>query len=309
MVALPLAFACTQYGKRVEEPPGSSPILAVILAAALFAIPMAARPELEPTRQVRDLLLRATGGQMATVMLATDDAEYNIETLFLAKNLAGKALRSLSVDTLVYDELQGRTLEASLDRIRNSDYVLFVRSEVPAGLEWTRTRAPQFRSYVEKVGVPVSGLSSRAFDVFRIIPAVPKWRIRSAALAEEARVWLTADGHARWQIHPSRRRAGPQTILEFSTPLEKGAVFSGHLESCDRRCEGIALEVNVDGSHPRREVIALPAPVAGRSFSVLLGAAGGETLSVRLQSLDPERDNIDFCWTTIANVRVAPRLP
>jgi 4-amino-4-deoxy-L-arabinose transferase-like glycosyltransferase len=136
-----------------------------------------------------------------------------------------------------------------------------------------------------------------------------QWKFQSALFRANAGVWSNANGTATWTVHPAFRRSGDQTVIVFDGPLPKHAVISGAIQSCDGRCAGVALEFEMEGSRSTHEVVLLPAPVQGRTFAQTLPSQEGDRLLVRVRSLDAAHDQIDFCWITVANVRVQSTQP
>jgi 4-amino-4-deoxy-L-arabinose transferase-like glycosyltransferase len=132
------------------------------------------------------------------------------------------------------------------------------------------------------------------------------WRIRSALF--RAYVSLSEDGHgtSTWRIHPARRESGEQTVLQFLGELPAHATISGRIDSCDQRCQGLAIEFETAGAFADKQEVLLPAPVQNRSFAVILNSRGGDSLTVRLQSPDSTHDSVDYCWLTVTDIRIQP---
>jgi hypothetical protein len=167
-VTLPLALSWNSLRDRDPRRLGESHFLGIMLVALMLAIPMVARPQLTPVRHVEELLADLSHGKPTTIVLATDGPDENIEVLQLARQLGGDALRPLYLDTLVYDAINKRTLEDGYRRMAAANYVLFLKSAMVPGPDWTRTWAASYRTYAEKIGVLLASPSSREFEVFQI---------------------------------------------------------------------------------------------------------------------------------------------
>jgi hypothetical protein len=167
MIGLPLCLAWTN--SRSEEK-SFKPylILTGLLAVTLFSIPMVTRPEIAPIERTGELLSTLSDGRPTVVVLATDGVLFNIETVELARQLGGEYLRPVRVETLVYLESSGRSLEDAFERIDKADYVLFLKPGNSFGPDWTMTRAKDYRGHCEKIGTLISAQISPDFDVFKI---------------------------------------------------------------------------------------------------------------------------------------------
>jgi hypothetical protein len=168
MIAMPLCLGWTNLRPASETTVKPAPILAALLVGTLFAIPMAGRPDIAPIERAGELLKNLSQGRQTTVLLATDGGFFNVETVELARQIGGDYLRPVRVDTLVYDEVNKRSLEDGLKRIDNADYVLFLKPNNAPGPDWTMTRAKDYRAHCEKIATFMSSQISRDFDVFKV---------------------------------------------------------------------------------------------------------------------------------------------
>jgi hypothetical protein len=168
MIAMPFCLAWTNLKSGSEMTVRPAPILAALLVGTLCAIPMVARPETAPIQRIGDLLETLSHGRPTAVVLATEGVLFNGETVQLARQLGSENLRSISLDSLVYDEVNKVTLESGLGRIDRADYVLFSKPGNAPGPDWTMTRAADYRSYCEKVGTLMTTETSPDFEVFKI---------------------------------------------------------------------------------------------------------------------------------------------
>jgi hypothetical protein len=168
MIAMPLCLAWTNLRTTSERTLRPAPILAALLAGTLFAIPMVGRPEVAPIERTGELLKTLSQGRPTTVVLATDGVLFNSETVQLAHELGSENLPPISLDSLVYDEVNKRSLEDGLRRIDKADYVLFLKPGNAPGPDWTMTRTKDYRAHCEKIGTLMSSHTSPDFDVFRV---------------------------------------------------------------------------------------------------------------------------------------------
>jgi hypothetical protein len=143
--------------------------------------------------------------------------------------------------------------------------------------------------------------------VFERLEAQPDWTILSSIFPTGAATGADGTGGAWWIIHPSRRREGAMTRVEFKEPLQDHAVFSGKVESCDKRCEGVEVVLNISGPPGTNLTIRVPGPLQGKRIEADLGNSAGHRLTVDIRSLDPKRDNINYCWLTMTGIRVSAR--
>src|SRR5258708_20605416 len=92
----------------------------------------------------------------------------NIETFQLARQIGGAPLEQVSLDTLVYDAINKRTVEQGYRRMDSDNYVLFLKSGFQPGPVWSRQWESQYRRYAEEHGTLLGSQSSREFDVFEM---------------------------------------------------------------------------------------------------------------------------------------------
>ncbi len=168
MIAMPLCLAWTNLRSASQATMRPAPLLAVLLVVTLFAIPMVGKPNIVPIEHAGELLKTLSQGRSTTVILATDGPLFNVDTFQLARQIGGNTLRPVLLDTLVYDEVNKRSLEDGLRRIDKADYVLFLKPGNSPGPDWTMTRAKDYRTYCENVGKLMAGQISPDFDVFKI---------------------------------------------------------------------------------------------------------------------------------------------
>jgi hypothetical protein len=148
--------------------------------------------------------------------------------------------------------------------------------------------------------------SDRGLLVFERLESPTPWTILST-IFPQATMGSDGSGESWWRIHPSWRRAGNPTTLQYDPPLPPQAVFSGDIESCDKRCRGIEIVLNVTGPAGKHLILREPGPLEGQHIEAALENSGGQQLTVNVQSIDPERDNIDYCWLMIRGIQISSR--
>ncbi len=87
-----------------------------------------------------------------TVLVASDEAGLNVETLRLARQLDLPAYRAITVDTVVYDVVVGLTVDDSIQRLLHADYVVLRDPVDGTAPEWATRFLPQFKAAVEANG-------------------------------------------------------------------------------------------------------------------------------------------------------------
>jgi hypothetical protein len=124
--------------------------VAGIVAFAVVNLGFAAAPlDLSEVARARGLLaaVQARGGR--TVSLATDDDLFNIETLILAKELDRDASHPVSLETVVYDIVAGRTIDQSIASLGQADVVAMELPVNGSAPEWANRNAPAFQEFCE----------------------------------------------------------------------------------------------------------------------------------------------------------------
>ena len=90
------------------------------------------------------LLSTLRGDRPIRVLLASDEPSFNIETMILGRELHFVRLSRLSLGTVVYDAIHGRTLEQSIARLRAADVVVIRDPPEPGAPEWANRFLPRF---------------------------------------------------------------------------------------------------------------------------------------------------------------------
>ena len=150
-IALPLIAAClTASGHGTADRFLPTP---AIVVAFLLALPMLWRFDFHVVTEATALMRMLPRDRPVTLQIASDESALNIETLVLAKELNRRELARIYPTTVVYDLANGRTLEHSLNALRNADFVL-LRSPVavPPGPEFSNRFAADFLKTVRSCG-------------------------------------------------------------------------------------------------------------------------------------------------------------
>lgn len=169
-VSLPLVLSWHGIARRPKPRLDAAPFLGAAFVALLLSVPMIARPQLAAVRHDLELLRGFSHGQPTSFLIATDGPDNNIEVLQLARQIGGRQLLPVYVDTLVYDAINKRSLNDGYTRMAAADYVLFLRPHLPPGPPWSRQWASEYRAYAEETGALIPFPECPDFDVFRMKP-------------------------------------------------------------------------------------------------------------------------------------------
>jgi hypothetical protein len=131
---------------------------------------MMARPNLQAVQTARGVLtsLSDSGRKPVSVLIGSDAAHFNIETFRLAQQMEYPKLNSTQVGTLVYDFVNGRSLQQSLDRMDKSDYVLF-QIDPRGAPAFTNHFLKEYLEYATKIGKKIDADPSSATEIFQIM--------------------------------------------------------------------------------------------------------------------------------------------
>jgi hypothetical protein len=255
-------------------------------------------------------VVRATAVDGRYDIIGVEEAWFNANSaaFFAAKNRLDTGSRGFYT-SLGYAQTDVKAALGRIDQIR-AKYVLTLDEQFQRNppdflnvvslpiLEQLR-RGGQFKA------IPFR--SDKGILVFERLDSPSSWTILSSIFPSGAATGTDGAGQGWWRIHPSRRRAGEPTRVQYDIPLPADSVFSGNVESCDKRCQGIEIVLNVSGPPDRDFGIRLPGPLEGKHIEAALKNSAGQRLSVDIRSIDPDRDNIDYCWVTIKGINVASR--
>ena len=180
MIALPLLLAAItanmpRYGKRLTVP-----ALVALLLGVLISAPMMMRPDMHMVQKARMILTQLTDkdNRPVSVLMATDVADFNSETLQLARQMETPKLQSIEIGMLGYDDVSGKTLAQSLARIDAADYILFKTNpkDSPdwANPSWSNRFVPEFREHCAKVGKKIDADPADEVEVYHILRSKPR---------------------------------------------------------------------------------------------------------------------------------------
>jgi len=100
-----------------------------------------------------DLILRTIPHvHPATVLLAMDEPDFNVETFTLARQLDLPQLEQLTVGTVVYDVVAGKSAADSIRRLSDADYVILRDPIRPGSPEWANRNLSRFAAAVQAKG-------------------------------------------------------------------------------------------------------------------------------------------------------------
>ena len=177
MVWLTLPFcaaAAVAPSPAFPAPAPSAKVLVVLLIFAL-ATPTLGRVRLDGLRLSVETMARLPANRPASVALTTDDPEFNVETMLLAQQLDWSHRSKLIVFTVVYNIVNDRTPEKSLETLAKTDIVLSRYPAAPGAPEWTNRFAPAFDEALRTSGRQVEVQpGSPPIDIFTLQPTEAK---------------------------------------------------------------------------------------------------------------------------------------
>jgi hypothetical protein len=153
MIGMPLCLGLLAPNDT-EWMPGSSRsiILWCALGAVILAsLPMVQSPDLRKMQMARSLLLESEHRGFRTITVATDSPELNVETLTFIDGLLHTNGRPCTIWTLAYDAATGKPEDTSVQTMKRSDVVVF-QNPTPPYPDFTNSRVPSYRKYVEENG-------------------------------------------------------------------------------------------------------------------------------------------------------------
>jgi hypothetical protein len=142
-------------------------VLPWLLAGVLLAVPLSARYDftnvIDQARLVGGL---PSSPQELRLLLATDSATLDIDTLQAALELVPDKKAQVRIDTVVYDDADGRDLSFSVGKIAKVDYVILQSDLTRIRPDWTNKHAEAFRQVARTQGRAVPELSAKDFEVY-----------------------------------------------------------------------------------------------------------------------------------------------
>ncbi len=139
LAALPKPTAYSETSQHTYWP--------ILFLVTIVSLPMFARLDLSQVRLADAVLQSLPTTTRTSIMLATDDPHFNIETFLLAQQLSPLKYSQFSIDTLVYDELRGLSLPKSIDRLAQVDFVVLHTPPLSMDPPWSNRFAADFRMY------------------------------------------------------------------------------------------------------------------------------------------------------------------
>jgi hypothetical protein len=166
-LALPFCFAAIV----APRPPVSSfrPVWSVVTALCVLALalPMYNHLDFEPFRLSLDALAHLPADRPVVALLTTDEANFNIETMLLARELKWPMYSRVNLGTVVYDITLEKTPDKSLQRLADADYVFARMQTERLAPEWTNRWAPQFKQALTASDRPVQTVDAdRPISIF-----------------------------------------------------------------------------------------------------------------------------------------------
>ncbi len=150
MIALPFALATGLSTNREQAHPDLASMSIALLGCVLCSIPMLSRPDMTYIRYAGSILDQvARPGRR--ILLATESPFLNIETFLLAREIRSPRLKSLNIDTLVYDSIRGRSVNDSLHRMNGADFLLFHKPPLSTEPSWANEHAKEFAEYASRI--------------------------------------------------------------------------------------------------------------------------------------------------------------
>lgn len=162
-----------------DERPRGAPVRDFALASLVsvfLALPSLKNYDLSGVQLSLSLLRTIPTDQAARIVTATDSSDFNVESMLLAYELDRRRFRfGLSIDTLVYDGVNGQTLEQSLTRLRAADVVAFRIPLDPAmAASWSNARYEEFLRVATTEGREVVVVGSASPVHAYVMPREPR---------------------------------------------------------------------------------------------------------------------------------------
>jgi hypothetical protein len=133
--------------------PGARLVAAILVVA--LATPMFDHLDWQSLRPALATIERLPARTPASVLLASDERDLNVETLQLARQLQPERYSQLSIGTLAYDIVSNDKPDASIARMAQADYVVGRFPVDPQAPVWTNKFVPAFQAALEASGRPV----------------------------------------------------------------------------------------------------------------------------------------------------------
>jgi uncharacterized membrane-anchored protein YitT (DUF2179 family) len=144
-VSLPMCFAAA-IPSRTSRRPAAQSTTAIgwaIAIAALLALPMYSRMDLQAVEQARTALEYARQRGAKSFGIAADTAAVNVETFTLASRLNRAQFGEIRIFTVVYDTMQGKDAQTSVISLTSADVAAFFQPNGSAP-EWANRHFAEF---------------------------------------------------------------------------------------------------------------------------------------------------------------------
>lgn len=169
-VFVSLPFLLIVPWARSQETRGDAvPVAPALLAAGVLLVSVHSLATLDFTNISDQVLLtRRLPSNCHVLLLGTDSPDLNIDSLQLALELVPEKKPSVGIDTVVYDEADGRDLAFSRKKIARAQYMVVQSDLSKLSPEWTNHRSETFRGIAREQGDLVPELGSRDFEVYAL---------------------------------------------------------------------------------------------------------------------------------------------
>jgi hypothetical protein len=171
MIGLPFVLAVlpsNEEGSRIY--PSAAVLGFGLLACVLCSIPMIGRIDLTYVRYA-GAVLDEIARPGTKIMLATETPSLNFETLLLAKELGGSRLHKVAIDSLIYDQIRGLSINDSYRRMEWADYVLFDKPPLLREPKWENQFASEFYQYAIGMADEVDSAPHDYMNVLKLRPS------------------------------------------------------------------------------------------------------------------------------------------
>lgn len=158
--ALPWCIALAVAPKAATEKTSARIAIVQVLLIVLLLLPTVSHFDFHDLDEARAALRMLPNSRKATILLASDEPGFNVETLILARELNYTAFRAIDIGTVVYDLTKGLTVEQSIERLLAADYVIL---RYPIGMgapKWTNSFYDQFLTALREHGKLIGAVGS-----------------------------------------------------------------------------------------------------------------------------------------------------
>lgn len=168
LVGLPFAMVALTASEERRHGPGTRWLLGIGMVAILLAVPMASRPDLRYVHEARAALATLPQDRPFTLLVASDDSVINLDTVLLVQQLDASRFHNLRIDTVVYDEALGHSLDETLARLDKADGVLLLKAPIRKAPEWTNRHVAEFRAHLLAHGATRTDDASPLLELYTL---------------------------------------------------------------------------------------------------------------------------------------------